>query len=275
MSQPIIKYTLTKQGRQPEWLSKDSRAFKGEHSAPANKPGKLPRFGSPQDTIFLGIGAGDPDSDGTPDGYVGTIDSKADLQTYITGIGTAAGYKVVTPTLTGVTTSVTTGELEAWNPTEDYSGPGLTTTTSDKVTSTGTGTIQTFEGSQVTKVVIETTTEISGVSTTTTITKETAINVDPASTVSAISTSDSVGIVTTTLPDEGGIQTVKTTTTTSAFTYTDVITSTSTSTSSTTTDGETTRTDTVTTTETTNYVTDYDYAAEATRLWDIHQAINS
>ncbi len=34
-------------------------------------------------------------------------------------------------------------------------------------------------------------------------------------------------------------------------------------------------TDTVTTTETTNYVTDYDYAAEATRLWDIKQAINS
>ena len=81
MSQPLIKYTLTKAGRQPEWLSKDTRAFKGEHSAPANKPGKLPQFGSPQDTIYLGIGAGDPDSDGTPDGYVGIITTKADLQT--------------------------------------------------------------------------------------------------------------------------------------------------------------------------------------------------
>ena len=96
MSQPVIKYTLTKQGRQPEWLSSDSRAFKGEHSTSANKAGKLPRFGSPQDTIFLGIGAGDPDSDGTPDGYVGTIASKADLQTYITEVGVAADYKVVT-----------------------------------------------------------------------------------------------------------------------------------------------------------------------------------
>ena len=115
MSQPVIKYTLTKQGRQPEWLSSDSRAFKGEHSTPANKAGKLPRFGAPQDTIFLGIGAGDPDSDGTPDGYVGTIASKADLQTYITDVGTAADYHVVTATVTGVQTSVTTGLSTAWN----------------------------------------------------------------------------------------------------------------------------------------------------------------
>ena len=270
MSQPLIKYTLTRQGRQPEWLSKDSRAFKGEHAAPANKPGKLPLYGSPQDTIYLGIGAGDPDSDGTPDGYVGKIASKSALQTYITGIGTAAGYKVVTPTVTGVSTSVITGGSEAWNPGEDYSGPGLTTTTSDKVTSTGTGTIQTFNASQVTKVVVETTTA-SGVTTSTT---DTPINADPASTVSSVTTSDSVGIVTTTNPEDVET-TVKTTTTTSSFTYTDVITSTSTSTSSTTTDDVTTRTDTVTTTETTNYETSYDYAAEATRLWDIHQAINS
>ena len=275
MSQPIIKYTLTKQGRQPEWLSKDSRAFKGQHPTSANKEGKLPRFGSPQDTIYLGIGCGEPDSDGTPDGYVGKIATKSALQTYITGIGTAAGYKVLTPTVTGVTTSVTTGKIEAWNPTEEYSGPGLTTTTSDKVISTGTGAVRTLEDSQVTKVVVEITREVSGISTTTTTTEETAINVDPASTVSAISTSDSVGIVTTTLPGEEGTRTVKTTTTTSSFTYTDVTTTISTSTSSTTTDGETTKTDTVTTTETTNYVTDYDYAAEATRLWDIHQAINS
>ncbi len=270
MSQPLIKYTLTKQGRQPEWLSSDSRAFKGQHSAPANKPGKLPRFGSPQDTIFLGIAAGDPDSDGTPDGYVGTIDSKADLQTYITEIGSAAGYKVTTGTVTGVSTSVITGGSDAWNPGEDYSGPGLTTTTSDKVTSTGTGTIQTFDTSQVTKIVVETTTA-AGVSTNTT---ETPINVDAASTVSSVTTSDSVGIVTTTNPEDVET-TVKTTTTTSAFTYTDVNSSSSTSTSSTTTDGVTTRTDTVTTTETTNYETSYDYAAEATRLWDIKQAINS
>ena len=47
------------------------------------------------------------------------------------------------------------------------------------------------------------------------------------------------------------------------------------STSETTTDGVTTRTDTVTTTERTNYETSYDYAAEATRLWNIYTALNS
>ena len=273
MSQPLIKYTLTKAGRQPEWLSKDSRAFAGEHGTPANKPGKLPRFGSPQDTIYLGIGAGDPDSDGTPDGYVGTIGSKADLQTYITTVGTAANYEVITSTVTGVSTSVTTGGSEAWNPGEDYSGPGLTTTTSDKVTSTGVGTVRTYAGSQVIKVV----TEINDGTGISTSTVDTPVVLDPASTKSNVSTS--VGVVTTTSDPGGagevGVTTTVTTTTTESFTYTDVQSSVETSTSSTTTDGVTTRTDTVTTTERTNYVTDYDYAAEATRLWDIYEAINA
>jgi len=192
MSQPVIKYTLTKQGRQPEWLSSDSRAFKGQHGAPANKAGKLPRFGAPQDTIFLGIGAGDADSDGTPDGYVGTIGSKTDLQTYITEVGTANGYKVLTNTVTGVQTSITTGDDDAW-----FTGVGLSTTTTDKVTFSGTGT---------------------------------AVEVNT-------STSTSKTIITT--------------------------------------DGAESRTDTVTTTETTTFETAYDYATEATRLWDIYEAVNS
>ena len=268
MSQPVIKYTLTKQGRQPEWLSSDSRAFKGEHGTSANKAGKLPRFGSPQDTIFLGIGAGDPDSDGTPDGYVGTIASKADLQTYITDIGTAADYHVVTGTVTGVQTSVTTGLSTAWNA-DPYAG-GLSTTTSSKHTATGVGTVMVLTGSQVIKVV----TEVNNGSGITTSTVDTPVVVDPASTKSNVSTS--VGVVTTTSGDaEVGVTTTVTTTTTESYSYTDVRTTTSTSRSETTTDGVTTRTDTVTTTETSNYRTSYDYAAEATRLWDIHQAINS
>ena len=268
MSQPVIKYTLTKQGRQPEWLSSDSRAFKGEHSTPANKAGKLPRFGAPQDTIFLGIGAGDPDSDGTPDGYVGTIASKADLQTYITDVGTATDYHVVTATVTGVQTSVTTGLSTAWNA-NPYAG-GLSTTTSSKHTATGVGTVMVLTGSQVIKVV----TEVNNGSGITTSTVDTPVVLDPASTKSNVSTS--VGIVTTTFGDaEVGVTTTVTTTTTESYTYTDVMTSTSKSTSSTTTDGVTTRTDTVTITETTNYETSYDYPAEATRLWDLYEAVNA
>ena len=270
MSQPLIKYTLTRAGRQPEWLSKDSRAFKGEHGAPANKPGKLPRFGSPQDTIYLGIGAGDPDSDGTPDGYVGTIASKADLQTYITEVGTAAGYKVITPTVTGVSTSVTTGLSTAWDA-DPYAG-GLSTSTSTKHTASGVGTVMTLTGSQVIKVV----TEVDNGSGITTSTVDTPVVLDPASTKSNVSTS--VGVVTTTNSFPGGevgVTTTVTTTTTESYTYTDVTTYTTTSKSETTTDGITTRTDTVTSTEMTNYETSYDYAAEATRLWDIHDAINA
>ena len=268
MSQPVIKYTLTKQGRQPEWLSSDSRAFRGEHGTSANKAGKLPRFGSPQDTIFLGIGAGDPDSDGTPDGYVGTIANKADLQTYITDVGVAADYHVVTATVTGVQTSVTTGLSTAWNA-DTYAG-GLSTTTSSKHTATGVGTVMVLTGSQVIKVV----TEVNNGSGITTSTVDTPVVVDPASTKSNVSTS--VGVVTTTSGDaEVGVTTTVTTTTTESYSYTDVTTSTSTSKSETTTDGVTTRTDTVTTTETTNYRTSYDYAAEATRLWDKYEAVNA
>ena len=192
MSQPLIKYTLTKQGRQPEWLSSDSRAFKGQHSTAANKPGKLPRFGSPQDTIFLGMGCGDVDSDGTPDGYVGSIASKADLQTYLTTVGAANSYRVLTDTVTGVQTSITTGTDDAW-----FTGVGLSTTTTDKVTFSGTGTV---------------------------------VEVNTA-------TSTSRTIITT--------------------------------------DGAESRTDTITTTDTTTFETAYDYAAEATRLWDIYEAVNS
>ena len=196
MAQPIVKYTLTKKGSIPEWLSSDSRAFAGQHGITGNKSGYIPRYESPQETIYLGIAGGDPDPDGTPDDYVGIITTKALLQSYITATGSTLQYKVTTGTATGIQTATTVGLSTVWDNTENYQG-GLSTTTSTKFTASGIGT--------------------------------------------------AVGVTT----------------------------SSSTSTSSTTTDGVTTRTDTVTTTETTNYETSYDYAAEATRLWDIYEAINS
>ena len=268
MAHPLIKYTLTKQGRQPEWLCDESGAFKSEHGTPANKAGKLPRFGAPQDTIFLGMGCGDVDPDGTPDGYVGSITSKADLQTYLVEVGNEAGYKVVTATVTGVSTETTTGLSTAWGQAE-YSG-GLSTSTTAKHVTSGVGTVATISASQVTKVVVVTDTSEGSTS----VTTDTPVVVDAASTLSGVSTS--VGIVTTTSGDaEVGVTTTTTTTDTTSYTYTDVTTSRSTSTSSTTTDGVTTRTDTVTITETTNYETSYDYPAEATRLWDLYEAVNA
>ena len=269
MAQPIVKYTLNKKGQVPEWINTSSSSFAGQHGISGNKDGYIPRYESPQDTIYLGIAVGDVDPDGSPDDYVGTISTKSALTTYLKSVGNTFKYKTVTATVTGVQTSVTTGLSTAWGQTE-YSG-GLSTSTTSKHTVSGVGTLATISTSQVTKVVVKTDTTTGSSEATT----NTPIVVDPASTLSGVSTS--VGIVTTssTEPGSGLAVTTTTTTDTTSYTYTDVQTSSSTSTSTTTTDGVTTRTDTVTTTETGNYETTYDYAAESTRLWDIYTALNS
>ena len=196
MAQPIVKYTLTKKGTIPEWLSSDSRAFAGDHGITGNKSGYIPKYEAPQDTIYLGIAGGDPDSDGTPDDYVGIVTTKALLQTYITATGSTLQYKTTTETVTGIQTVTTVGLATVWNNPDNYQG-GLSTTTSTKFTASGIGTA-------------------------------------------------------------AGISTTSSTSTTNSDT-----------------DGVVTRTDKVTTTETTTFNTSYDYAAEATRLWDIYEAINS
>ena len=40
------------------------------------KTGYIPKYESPQETVYLGIATGDPDPDGTPDDYVGIITTK-------------------------------------------------------------------------------------------------------------------------------------------------------------------------------------------------------
>ena len=268
MAQPIVKYTLNKKGQTPEWINTSDSSFAGQHGITGNKTGYIPKYESPQDTIYLGIASGDPDPDGTPDDYVGIITTKALLQSYITATGSTLQYKTTTPTVTGIQTSVITGLATAFDQVE-YSG-GLSTTTSTKYTASGVGTVATIDTYRVTKTVVKTDTP-TGISTATT---DTPIVIDAASTLSGVSTS--VGIVTTTgTNDFTGVTTTTTTTDTTSFTYTDVVTNSSTSTSETTTDGVTTRTDTVTTTETGNYETTYDYAAESTRLWDIQTAKNA
>jgi len=196
MAQPIVKYTLNRKGQTPEWIDTSDASFAGEHGITGNKDGYIPKYESPQETIYLGIATGDPDPDGTPDDYVGIITTKALLQTYITETGSTLKYKTTTPTVTGIQTVTTVGLSTVWDNTENYQG-GLSTTTSTKFTASGIGT--------------------------------------------------AVGVTTTS----------------------------STSTTLSTTDGVTTRTDKVTTTETTDYETSYDYAAEATLLWDKYTAINS
>ena len=266
MAYPIIKYRLRADGRQPEYLSKDSRAFKGQHSYSSNTAGKIPAFESPQENVYLGIAIGEPDST-TPNSYVGILTTKALLQSYITEVGSAKKYQTVTNTVVGVKTDTTVGLLTAWNNNDtDY----LTTTTSSNHATSGVGTVTTLTRNYITGI----TTSVDTTTGKTTTTGSYDI-VTGAATTTHVRTgsSDVVGIVTT---GEGStLTTTTTTTTTTTATYDDTMTNYSDSITDTTTDGVTTRTRTRTYITASNFETSYDYAAEATRLWDIRTAVNS
>ena len=127
---PIIKYRLTRDGRIPEFLCDEEGAFGGMYGVNTNKPGYMPKWTFPQETQYLGMGCGAIDPDGAPDG-VEVIETKTELKNYITSI--SGDWTVKSTGVTGTYTETTTGTLEAWNPGEDYAGPGLTTTTTEKV----------------------------------------------------------------------------------------------------------------------------------------------
>ena len=148
MAQPIVKYTLNKKGQVPEWINTSDSSFAGAHGITGNKTGYIPRYESPQETIYLGLATGDVDSDGTPDSYVGSITTKSALTTYLKTVGNTFKYKTVTATVTGIQTATTTGLSTAWNQ-ESYSG-GLSTSTTTKHTASGVGTVANISSSHVT-----------------------------------------------------------------------------------------------------------------------------
>ena len=100
MAQPIVKYTLNKKGQVPEWINTGDSSFAGLHGINGNKTGHIPKYESPQDTIYLGIAVGEVDPDGTPDDYVGTISTKSALTTYLKSVGNTLKYKTITATVT-------------------------------------------------------------------------------------------------------------------------------------------------------------------------------
>ena len=89
MAYPIIKYRLRADGRQPEYLAGISTGFSGECSVNTNVAGKIPKWLSPQENVYLGLAVGPADSAGLPNGCEGTIDTKSDLTTYITSISSS------------------------------------------------------------------------------------------------------------------------------------------------------------------------------------------
>lgn len=269
VNHPIIKYRLTAQGRIPEYLCNHEGAFGGMYGVNTNKPGYVPRWASPQETQFLGMACGPIDPDGAPP-EVEVIETKAELQTYITGISTT--WTVDSEGVTGIRTETTTGTLEAWNPSEDYAGPGLTTTTSDTVASAApAGTVIEHTASYVTKIVVETATA-AGV---TTSTQEFEIR-HPYTNITITGTSDVVGVVTTTAGPggEGEEVTTTTTTTTTTATHQDITEGYSDSVTTVDVDGVVTKTRTRTYTEVTKVRNPFDPAAATEELWNKYKAVN-
>ena len=195
MAYPIVKYRLRADGRRPEYLAGISTGFSGECPTNTNVAGKIPRWLSPQENVYLGLAVGPADPAGLPNGCEGTIDTKSDLETYITSIG--GDWKNLNKVVVGVST---------------YKEEGLQHNFS-------------FNGGDGT-----------GITTTT---------VSPSYSVSA-GAGTTVGIETYT-------------------SYSDTVV---------TTDGVSTLTRTYTTTTDNQMENPYDAAANATRLWDIYEAVN-
>ena len=195
MAYPIIKYRLTANGRQPEYLAGISTGFSGECSVNTNVAGKIPRWLAPQENVMLGLGVGPVDPAGTPNGFEGTIDTKSDLTTYLNSI--SGDWKTETIVDVGVSTYREVGLTTCFDSVGNPSAAGITTTT------------------------IGTTTTSAGAGTTIGVTTNTSY-------------SDSVTII----------------------------------------DGVSTTTRTYTTTTKNRMENPYDAAANATRLWDIYEAVN-
>jgi len=268
---PIITYRLRSNGTIPPFLCNDPRGFAGMYGVNTNKPGYLPKWLPPQETKYLGMACGPIDPDGCPS-CVEVVSTKAALKTYITGISTT--WTVDSQGVTGIRTETTTGTLEAWNPPSgidgaEYTGPGLTTTTSAPVTfDAPSGTVIEHTGSYVTKIVVETATA-SGV---TTSVQEFPIT-HQYTNINVTGTTETVGVVTTTGPDDNET-TVTTTTTTTSATHLDITEGYSDSVTTTDVDGVVTKTVVRTYRETTKVRNPFDPVAATNELWTKYETVN-
>ena len=132
MTYPIIQYRLTQGGRIPEEvLAGIETGFSGECSANTNKAGCIPRWIGSQKNQYLGLGIGtESNIQGLPEVVCGVLTTKATLQSYITEIATAASWTTLTNVTTGIVTTTEVGLKTCFDPVENPSGAGITTTTS-------------------------------------------------------------------------------------------------------------------------------------------------
>ena len=271
---PIITYRLRSNGTIPPFLCKHPGSFAGMYGVNTNKEGFIPTWLPPQETKYLGMACGQVDPNDCPK-CVNVIETKEELETYITGISTT--WTVDSQGVTGIRTETTTGTDDAWNaPTESndigvgYTGPGLTTTTTAPVSfDAPAGTVILHNANYTTRIVVETQNS-AGVTTSV----EEFTPTYQYNNITIVGVSTAVGIVTTTRIDEEEVTTITTSTTTTEATHEDVVENYSDSFTTVDVDGEINKTRVRTYTETTKVRNPFDPVAATNELWTKYETVN-
>ena len=185
MTYPIIQYRLTQGGRIPEEvLAGIETGFSGECAANTNKAGCIPKWIGSQKNQYLGLGIGtESNIQGLPEVVCGVLTTKATLQSYITEI--SSGWVTLTDVTTGISTYKEVGLATCFDPVNNPSGAGITTTTITPAWSGSAGAGTTVGVTTNTGMVQTSTTDGEGVSTytrtyTTTTVDEMSNPFDPA-----------------------------------------------------------------------------------------------
>ena len=186
MAYPIIQYRLRQDGRIPEEvLAGIETGFSGECSANTNKAGCIPRWIGSQKNQYLGLGIGtESNIQGLPEVVCGVLTTKATLQSYITEIATAGSWVTLTHVVTGVSTITEVGLKTCFDPVQNPSAAGITTTATTPSWSGSAG-AGTTVGVQTSSVISDSETTSAGITTltrviTTTTTDEMSNPYDPA-----------------------------------------------------------------------------------------------
>lgn len=271
---PIITYRLRSNGTLPPFLCKHPGSFAGMYGVNTNKEGFVPAWLPPQETQYLGMACGQVDPDACPK-CVNVIETKEELETYITGISTT--WTVDSQGVTGIRTETTTGTDDAWNaPTESndigvgYTGPGLTTTTTAPVSfDAPAGTVILHNANYTTRIVVETQNS-AGVTTSV----EEFTPTYQYNNITIVGVSTAVGIVTTTRIDEEEVTTITTSTTTTEATHEDVVENYSDSFTTVDVDGEINKTRVRTFRKNTKVRNPFDPVAATNELWTKYETVN-
>ena len=271
---PIITYRIRSNGTLPPFLCKHPGSFAGMYGVNTNKEGFVPAWLPPQETKYLGMACGQVDPDACPK-CVNVIETKEELETYITGISTT--WTVDSQGVTGIRTETTTGTDDAWNAptvTNDigvgYTGPGLTTTTTAPVSfDAPAGTVILHNANYTTRIVVETQNS-AGVTTSV----EEFTPTYQYNNITIVGVSTAVGIVTTTRIDEEEVTTITTSTTTTEATHEDVVENYSDSFTTVDVDGEINKTRVRTFRKNTKVRNPFDPVAATNELWTKYETVN-